>query len=138
MVGLGGCRLAQVFPNFVIKTQDPPLADGFGGLDQSDPNFWEDIVKSSSTINQLKFFNYRYHTFIFNPVSEDFEPTTHWRDLAWCSARKVLEGVNSHSDIALRQRIFGLNSINVDEKPILNLMVDEVLHPFFVFQIGSM
>lgn len=33
--------------------------------------------------------------------------------------------------------MFGPNLINIREKPISKLLTDEVLNPFYVFQIGS-
>lgn len=36
-----------------------------------------------------------------------------------------------------RLSVFGPNLINIREKPTSKLLTDEVLNPFYVFQIGS-
>lgn len=37
----------------------------------------------------------------------------------------------------VKQILYGLNSINVEVKPYLTLLFEEVLNPFYIFQIGS-
>jgi cation-transporting P-type ATPase 13A2 len=41
------------------------------------------------------------------------------------------------SEVEQRVSLFGKNSIDIEEKSNFRLLVDEVLHPFFVFQICS-
>ncbi|KAJ2763571.1 hypothetical protein IWQ57_005529, partial [Coemansia nantahalensis] len=38
---------------------------------------------------------------------------------------------------SLRRAIFGANSMDIAEKPVGRLLVDEVLNPFYMFQVGS-
>ena len=39
---------------------------------------------------------------------------------------------------AYQERVFGSNIVDVPMKPISQLMMDEVLHPFYIFQVASM
>jgi hypothetical protein len=36
-----------------------------------------------------------------------------------------------------RRILFGLNTIDIEGKSIVSLLLDEVLHPFYVFQVAS-
>ncbi|TRY61546.1 hypothetical protein TCAL_03194 [Tigriopus californicus] len=46
-------------------------------------------------------------------------------------------GYSTHDQIQ-RQVLFGLNSIEIEVKSYLKLLFEEVLNPFYIFQIGSM
>jgi cation-transporting ATPase 13A2 len=42
-----------------------------------------------------------------------------------------------NADAQLRTTLFGSNVIEVASRGILTLLVDEVLHPFYIFQVAS-
>ncbi|KAJ3413075.1 hypothetical protein HDV05_008529 [Chytridiales sp. JEL 0842] len=90
------------------------------------------------TISKLVYFDYRYIKFFLNPSTREFQMNRFWRDTQWTSVSKALEGVDGALVVSNRLMIFGENAIVIEEKPTLKLLFDEVLHPFFVFQIASM
>ncbi|KAJ3033709.1 hypothetical protein HK097_004753, partial [Rhizophlyctis rosea] len=91
----------------------------------------------STLLPTLTHFEYRYIRFILNPMIGMFEPNWSWSDPKWGSVRKVLQGIRDGEKVEERKLIFGRNEVDVREKGIFRLAVDEVLHPFFMFQIGS-
>jgi len=59
-----------------------------------------------------------------------------WRDPKWSSARAVANGLDAGTR-EQRQVLMGENIIDIAAKSVFGLLVDEVLHPFYVFQIAS-
>ncbi|KAI8804374.1 hypothetical protein BJ742DRAFT_825014 [Cladochytrium replicatum] len=109
--------IADVFPGSVVGDK---ISNG--------------VVKQIKT---LRMFEYRYHRFIMNPVTMKFERVDSWRDPAWGTVTKALDGIRSERVVERRRIVFGRNEVDVKEKSTFRLLVDEVLHPFFVFQIFS-
>lgn len=90
-------------------------------------------------IDKLRFFTYRYFRFIFNPTTGFFEPNYKWSDSNWQNVPDLLNGkfILSSKEIRQRKVLFGKNSVEIKEKQTFQLLMDECLHPFFVFQIIS-
>ncbi|KZT54211.1 Ca-transporting ATPase [Calocera cornea HHB12733] len=91
---------------------------------------------SMELLSSLRMTEYRYSHFALNPTSGLFMMLSSWRDPAWKSVRAVQGGLSA----AIREQrhiLFGSNLIDVKGKSIGGLLVDEVLHPFYVFQIAS-
>ncbi|KAM3583639.1 hypothetical protein VKS41_003612 [Umbelopsis sp. WA50703] len=80
--------------------------------------------------------NYQYVRLAFNPIVEQFHVIGFWKDKSWNTLKSLKQGLNReiHQD---RLQIFGPNAIDIKEKPTSKLLVDEVLNPFYVFQIFS-
>ena len=69
--------------------------------------------------NELIHFHYRYVRFNFNPTFDQFEPNYYWRDPKW-STREVVMNARNTSDLVCRRReMFGTNTIDIKEKPIV-------------------
>ena len=76
-------------------------------------------------LDQLRFLDYRYFRFIFNPLKSRFVLNINKRDEALTSvksARAGLDAENRHQ----KEKIFGSNLIDIREKSIPQLLVDEV------------
>lgn len=84
----------------------------------------------------VRSFCYRYIKFFYNPVEDIYRSNTNWYDLHWLNVKNTKDGV-SQSLQEQRLELFDKNSIEVEEKSIMQLLVDEVLHPFYVFQVFS-
>ncbi|KAK6458063.1 cation translocating P-type ATPase [Scheffersomyces xylosifermentans] len=84
----------------------------------------------------LHSFTYRYIKFFYNPVEDIFRSNANWYDLHWLNVKNTKDGV-SQSLQEQRLDIFDENSIEIEEKSVIQLLVDEVLHPFYVFQVFS-
>jgi cation-transporting ATPase 13A3/4/5 len=85
-------------------------------------------------MNFLRYFNYRCMMFLFNPLAGTFVENTAWKDPRRpISAQVLSQGLDrqAHQE---RRLIFGDNSIEIPEKGTIRLLVDEVLHPFYIFQ----
>lgn len=87
-------------------------------------------------IGNIHSFTYRYMKFFFNPLEDLFKTNNNWIDDNWRNVDKIGDGV-SQNGYEERSIIFGENSIEIDDKSIGALLLEEVLHPFYVFQIFS-
>ena len=65
-----------------------------------------------------------------------FKTNSNWFDARWLNVKNLKDGV-SHSVQDQRQEIFGRNTIEIEDKSVLQLLTDEVLHPFYIFQVFS-
>lgn len=83
--------------------------------------FEEELVEPLSFI---KTFDFQYHFFILNPKSKLWCNNSSLKGF-WKIARKdVLNGI-SKEQFETRQVILGKNSIEIKQKPVLNLLMDE-------------
>lgn len=88
-------------------------------------------------IKQLRSLDYRYIRFCYHPLKDKFILANTWKDPAWTNISALREGLgNDERDY--RERVFGKNVIDLAEKPTGQLLVEEVINPFYVFQIASL
>ncbi|KAL2753925.1 hypothetical protein ACRALDRAFT_2108060 [Sodiomyces alcalophilus JCM 7366] len=88
-------------------------------------------------ITELRMLNYRYVRLFFNQQKGKFVLFTGWKDPNWTDTRAVRSGLDI-DERHVREVVFGGNDIDIEEKSIPQLLVDEVFHPFYVFQIASL
>lgn len=88
-------------------------------------------------LEELKVLNYRYVRFYYHPLVDKFRLSNGWKDPLWTDVRAVREGIDSEEK-SHRELVFGSNLIDIEQKSIFRLLVDEVFHPFYVFQIASL
>lgn len=81
-------------------------------------------------------FEYRYMKLFYDPLDDLFKLPNNWIDEKWCHYPDIKDGI-SETNYKCRKMIFGENLIEIKEKSVFKLLVDEVLHPFYVFQIFS-
>ncbi|CDO92419.1 unnamed protein product [Kluyveromyces dobzhanskii CBS 2104] len=81
-------------------------------------------------------FQYRYFNLVYSPIDDIFKNNSNWADPDWLDLEGVQNGLTS-SIQEDRTLAFGKNSINLKQKTIIEILFDEVLHPFYVFQIFS-
>ncbi|SCV73478.1 BQ2448_7404 [Microbotryum intermedium] len=86
-------------------------------------------------ITQLQYLDYRYYRFLLHPEGE-FRMVREWKDPTWTTLLSLRKGLSS-TDAHTRQSLFGQNSIDIKARGIVQLLMDEVLHPFYIFQIFS-
>ncbi|KAJ3129220.1 hypothetical protein HK098_002204 [Nowakowskiella sp. JEL0407] len=108
------------------------LEEIFPDIDSENPGF---PVKTK--ISSFRAFDYRNYRFIFNTKTGKFQTMNKWKDNAWNRIDNLLQGIRNSETVQKREEIFGPNVIDIKEKSDFTLMVEEVLHPFFVFQIAS-
>ncbi|PUU80551.1 hypothetical protein B9Z19DRAFT_1100233 [Tuber borchii] len=73
-------------------------------------------------------------------LEEDDDPVItflRWKDPNWDDVRSIRSGIDGEEK-GHRGLVFGDNVIDIEEKTTMQLLVDEVFHPFYVFQIASL
>ncbi|KAJ3333841.1 hypothetical protein HDU76_002562 [Blyttiomyces sp. JEL0837] len=121
------------------KVESGDISDFFPDMDPSTlSSMSRSPAVSIETLSQLVFFDHRYMRFILHPVTGLFSTVQYWKDARWTSVATALEGIDGAETVKRRRMIFGENVVAVKEKPTFKLLVDEVLHPFFIFQLASM
>lgn len=109
----------------------------FLALPKSDESKLDSTVESSNPVVPfLLSFRYRYLRFFYTPAEDIFRTNSTWYDSHWTSLKSIKEGI-SQSTQELRIYNFGENNIEIEEKSVVQLLTDEVLHPFYVFQVFS-
>ncbi|KAJ5502001.1 ATPase P-type K/Mg/Cd/Cu/Zn/Na/Ca/Na/H-transporter [Penicillium fimorum] len=89
------------------------------------------------TIASLHFIDYRYLKFFYHPIEDKFSLINGWKDPSWANAKVMRTGLDADERDS-REQIFGSNAIEIDQKTIPQLLVDEAFHPFYIFQIASL
>ena len=118
-----GASLSEAFPQL------------FGAMSPYAASHMEPLV--DRPLESLVYFEYRYFKFLLEPLSGHFMANYLWRDPKWSSVDYVIANRDTDASIRRKHAIFGFNAIEMKEKSSLRLLIDEVLHPFFVFQIAS-
>ncbi|KAJ4483302.1 hypothetical protein J3R30DRAFT_3834078 [Lentinula aciculospora] len=87
-------------------------------------------------LHSLIVVNYRYSRFALDPRNGLFYVMRNWRDSSWTSSSVLQAGLQENTR---RQRatLFDKNEINIEAKSAIALLIDEVIHPFYVFQVAS-
>lgn len=88
-------------------------------------------------LKDLRTLDYRYIRFYYHPAREKFLLCNGWKDPSWTNIRKLRAGIDSEEK-SHREIVFGNNLIDIEQKSTFQLLVDEVFHPFYVFQIASL
>lgn len=81
-------------------------------------------------------FEYRYMKFFYDPRVDLYRLATNWIDKRWCHYPDLKDGITKEIHMA-RKDIFGNNMIEIKDKSVYALLRDEILHPFYAFQIFS-
>lgn len=76
-------------------------------------------------MTHLRFLNYRYISFCFNPVLDKFVLYGDWQDPGWINVKSIRSGLDGEERIR-RSIVFGKNQIDVQQKSLVALLVDEV------------
>jgi len=105
-------------------------------------------------LDHLRILDYRYIRFSFHPWKDRFVLTNSWKDPLWSDVKAIRAGIDG-DEKENRELVFGKNLIDIKQKTIPQLLVDEVcnkffdllvaaclqcqaFHPFYVFQIASL
>ncbi|KAF7967606.1 hypothetical protein HWV62_33697 [Athelia sp. TMB] len=90
----------------------------------------------SEMLETLLYVDYRYSRFALDPRTGLFSMIRDWRDSSWKDVQSVQSGLSP--DVrAQRLTLFGKNEVDIEAKSTVSLLIDEVIHPFYVFQIAS-
>ncbi|KAI9226977.1 MAG: P-type ATPase P5 type [Piptocephalis tieghemiana] len=91
----------------------------------------------SGVLRDLVIFQYRHLRFVYDPTPQCFIRTSTWRDAAWDTGRSSITRGLSREAARDRRTVHGPNLMDVQPKSVGTLLVDEVLHPFYIFQLAS-
>ncbi|PWN47581.1 hypothetical protein IE53DRAFT_335199 [Violaceomyces palustris] len=96
-------------------------------------------LASPPTISTLSVLDYKATRLLLDPRTAKFRPISSWRDPCWTSwdSTSASKGLTDPRTIEFRESMFGKNQIQVEGKGVVEIMLEEVLHPFYVFQIYS-
>ncbi|KAF5380526.1 hypothetical protein D9615_004513 [Tricholomella constricta] len=94
------------------------------------------IVPEENVLQRLLVADYRYSRFALDPRTGLFTIIRDWRDPSITALMSVQNGLDE-SIRKQRLLLFGNNEIEIEGKSTISLLVDEVVHPFYVFQIAS-
>ena len=81
--------------------------------------------RSPETLKELRFLDYRYLRFIFHPGQDKFVMNNDWWDNQWTDVKAMRQGLDSEERDP-RDQVFGKNVIQIRQKTIPELLVDEV------------
>eukprot|EP00771_Trimastix_marina_P002919 gnl/Trimastix_PCT/4093.p1 GENE.gnl/Trimastix_PCT/4093~~gnl/Trimastix_PCT/4093.p1 ORF type:complete len:1496 (-),score=347.32 gnl/Trimastix_PCT/4093:114-4601(-) len=84
-----------------------------------------------------KMLVYKHQRFLLDAHARDFTPVRFNWQRTYAEIREHMSGGLDSAEHARRQSLFGLNSVEVPVKPAWRILLEEAIHPFFVFQILS-
>ncbi|KAM9960008.1 hypothetical protein ACTFIW_007241 [Dictyostelium discoideum] len=84
-----------------------------------------------------KYIIYRFSRFFFNEKLQEYEKTKLINQYEKIDLLRLVENGLSENNLQRMKQRFGSNEINFPVKNIPRLLMEEVLHPFFIFQIYS-
>ena len=88
-------------------------------------------------IGHLRILDYRYIRFCFHPLKDKFIVSNSWKDATWSDPEAARKGISSGRR-ETREQVFGKNSLDIQQKSIGEMLVDEAFHPFYIFQLASL
>ena len=80
-------------------------------------------------MDNLRILDYRYMRFSFHPLKDRFVLTNSWKDPTWTDVKSIRAGIDGEEK-EIRELVFGRNLIDIKQKTIPQLLVDEVFTPF--------
>jgi cation-transporting ATPase 13A2 len=96
-----------------------------------------DILLGDDSHVAARVYYYRHACFIYDVRVDDFIPVTFNVSLPFnYIASDMTSGVDTSTRM-IRKALFGSNGIRVEVKNPIALLLDEVLHPFYIFQLFS-
>ncbi|KFZ06971.1 hypothetical protein V501_06875 [Pseudogymnoascus sp. VKM F-4519 (FW-2642)] len=121
-----------VIQDLNIIDYEKPLSTVFGAEKHRQTSYEDD----DPILPKLRLLDYRYMRFCFHPFKGRFVSIDSWKDPSWVDVKSIRAGIDGEEKDT-REAVFGNNLINIKEKTIPQLLMDEAFHPFYVFQIAS-
>lgn len=76
-------------------------------------------------LEDLRILDYRYMRFSYHPLKDKFILTNSWKDPAWTNVKSIRAGIEG-DEKENRELVFGKNLIDIKQKTIPQLLLDEV------------
>lgn len=100
-----------------------PLSTVFGFPPKETLNGYHD--DDDPILDTLKILDYRYMRLLFHPLEDKFVVNNNWADPQWTDIKALREGLDSE-ERDIRDQVFGKNVLEIHQKSIAQLLVDEV------------
>ncbi|KAI8324645.1 hypothetical protein GQ54DRAFT_249104, partial [Martensiomyces pterosporus] len=110
---------------------DGSLATAFGSLERGKS------AGDSGSLPALRIFAFRHHRFVYHPILAQFISTSTWKDANWSQGVATGRSGLCQHEVEQQRKLFGKCVIDIEEKSYGRLLWEEVLNPFYVFQIAS-
>ena len=80
--------------------------------------------------------DYRRLRFVLHPEEGKYMLAANFKNPAWKTVESMRQPLTQKA-LMHRRALVGTNDMNIPVPPVLQLLIDEVLHPFYIFQIFS-
>lgn len=108
----------------IVKCQyGHPVSTVFGSTEKD--RFQDYDEDDDPMMIQLRFLDYRYVRFCFHPIEDKFVLCGNWKDPKWTNVRSIRAGLDGDERYR-REQVFGQNQIDIQQKSVLQLLIDEV------------
>lgn len=96
------------------------------GIHEKSPEAAFDLDEDDDpVIPSLRCLDYRYIRFVYHPLHDKFLLNNGWKDPNWTDVKVVRSGIDMNEK-EHRNLVFGANVIDIEEKSIMQLLIDEV------------
>ena len=113
----------------ILTTQYGHVASTVFGLKEKRSSSLDYDEDDDPLMTHLRFLDYRYISFCYHPLKDRFMLCSDWKDPKWTDMKSIRAGLDS-DERHKREQIFGKNQIDIQQKSIPQLLVDEVSgHP---------
>jgi len=96
----------------------------FGASEKKHTSSYDD-EDDDPIIDDLRIIDYRYMRFSYHSLKDRFVLCNGWKDPAWTDVKSIRAGIDGDEKES-RDIAFGKNLIDMKQKTILQLLVDEV------------
>ncbi|KAE8348877.1 hypothetical protein BDV28DRAFT_164004 [Aspergillus coremiiformis] len=99
--------------------------------------------ENDATMSFLRYIDCKYLRLFYHPLEDKFCLINGWKDPLWTNVKVMRSGLDA-DDRDSREQLFGKNILDIQQKPLLQLLMDEnflpmkVFHPFYIFQLASL
>ena len=101
-----------------------PVSTVFGPREKQ--KFADDYDEDDDPVlSHLRFLDYRYIRLCFYPTRDRFVLVNDWKDPDWVDVKMMRVGLDS-DERHRRELVFDKNHINITEKSVFQLLIDEV------------
>ena len=76
-------------------------------------------------LENLQILDYRYLRLMYHPIEDKFVLNNSWTDPQWADLKELRQGLDS-DERDFREQVFGKNALEIQEKTIPQLLMDEV------------
>ncbi|CDR99706.1 related to YPK9-vacuolar protein with a possible role in sequestering heavy metals [Sporisorium scitamineum] len=127
--------ITTIFPPTLAEPYRSPEEAAAAALNTASKLTQASAAAQADSLTHVDVLEYRATTFLLHPHSGKFYLLGVWHDPSWRSLDPS-SGLSAQA-VRDRQALFGDNQVTVKGKSVFDLLVEEVLHPFYIFQIYS-